>query len=106
MDFTIFNIISSPAGSFTISSSGTVLMPYSWSSSDERIRTNIKTIENALDKFYYYVELSTMIFRYEPDLKHIGLIVQKVELIIPEAVGIIEFDHVRCIKSLTATTVH
>ena len=39
-----------PASSFTISSTGTVIMPYSWNSSDERIKTNIKTIENALDK--------------------------------------------------------
>jgi hypothetical protein len=33
----------------TISSMGTIIMPYSWNSSDERIKTNVKTIEYALD---------------------------------------------------------
>ncbi len=39
-----------PASSLTISSTGQVIMPNGWTSSDERIKTNIKTIENALDK--------------------------------------------------------
>jgi hypothetical protein len=30
--------------------------------SDERIKTNIKTIENALNKLYYYVVFHIMIF--------------------------------------------
>ncbi len=29
--------------------------------SDERIKTNIKTVENALEKLYYYVGLNIMI---------------------------------------------
>ena len=39
-----------PASSLTISSTGSVIMPNGWTSSDERIKTNIKTIENALEK--------------------------------------------------------
>jgi hypothetical protein len=39
-----------PASSFTISSTGTIIMPYSSNTSDERIKTNVKTIEYALDK--------------------------------------------------------
>ncbi len=40
------------ASSFT-QSTGTVIMPYSWNSSDERIKANAKTIEYALDKYYH-----------------------------------------------------
>ena len=87
-----------PSGSFTISSTGTVIMPYSWNSSDERIKTNIKTIENALDKTLLLRGFEYNDFRYEPDKKHIGLIAQEVELVIPEAVGVNEFDNIKCIS--------
>ncbi len=33
-----------PAGSFTISSTGTIIMPYSWNSSDERIKQMLKLL--------------------------------------------------------------
>jgi hypothetical protein len=33
-------------------------------------------------------------FRYEPDIKYIGLIAQEVDLFIPEAVGVNEFDYI------------
>jgi hypothetical protein len=87
-----------PASSFTISSTGTIIMPYSWNSSDERIKTNVKTIEYALDKVLLLRGVEYNDFRYEPDKKHIGLIAQEVELIIPEAVGINEFDNIKCIS--------
>ena len=73
-------------------------MPYSWNSSDERIKTNIKTIENALDKTLLLRGVEYNDFRYEPDKKHIGLIAQEVELVIPEAVGVNEFDNIKCIS--------
>ena len=87
-----------PASSFTISSTGTIIMPYSWNSSDERIKTNVKTIEYALDKVLLLRGVEYNDFRFEPDKKHIGLIAQEVELIIPEAVGINEFDNIKCIS--------
>ena len=53
--------------------------------SDERIKTNIKTIENALDKTLLLrgVEFNLIL---EQEKKRIGLIAQEVELIIPEVV--------------------
>jgi len=87
-----------PASSFTISSTGTIIMPYSWNTSDERIKTNVKTIEYALDKVVLLRGVEYNDFRYEPDKKHIGLIAQEVELIIPEAVGVNEFDNIKCIS--------
>ena len=87
-----------PASSFTISSTGTIIMPYSWNSSDERIKTNVKTIEYALDKILLLRGVEYNDFRYEPDKKHLGLIAQELELIIPEAVGINEFDNIKCIS--------
>jgi hypothetical protein len=56
-----------PASSFTISSTGTVILPYSWNSSDERIKTNVKTIEYALDKILLLRGVEYNDFRYEPD---------------------------------------
>ena len=55
-------------------------------SSDERIKTNIKTIENALDKTLLLRGVEYNDFRIEPERKRIGLIAQEVELIIPEVV--------------------
>ncbi len=67
--------------------------------SDERIKTNVKTIEYALDKILLLRGVEYNNFRYEPDKKHIGLIAQEVELIIPEAaVGVNEFDNIKCIS--------
>ena len=54
--------------------------------SDERIKTNIKTIENALDKTLLLRGVNYYDFRIEPDRLKIGLIAQEVELIIPEVV--------------------
>ena len=53
--------------------------------SDERIKSNIKTIENALDKTLLLrgVEFNLNI---EPERKRIGLVAQETELIIPEVV--------------------
>ena len=44
-------------------------MPYSWNSSDERIKTNVKTIEYALDKILLLRGVEYNDFRYEPDKK-------------------------------------
>ncbi len=54
---------------------------------DERIKTNIKTIKNALDKTLLLRGVEYNDFRIEPDRKRIGLIAQEVEIIIPEVVG-------------------
>ena len=54
--------------------------------SDERIKTNIKTIENALDKTLLLRGVEYNDFRIEPERKRIGLIAQETELIIPEVV--------------------
>jgi hypothetical protein len=54
--------LNAPSSSVTIGPSGKVVMQYDYStSSDERVKTNIKTFENALEKLYYYVELNIMI---------------------------------------------
>ncbi len=55
-------------------------------SSDERIKTNITTIENALDKTLLLRGVEYNDTRIEPERKKIGLIAQEVELIIPEVV--------------------
>ena len=54
--------------------------------SDERIKTNIKTIENALDKTLLLRGVQYNDIRIEPEKNKIGLIAQEVELIIPEVV--------------------
>jgi hypothetical protein len=54
--------------------------------SDERIKTNIKTIENALDKTLLLRGVEYNDIRIEPERKRIGLIAQEVELIMPEVV--------------------
>ena len=54
--------------------------------SDERIKTNITTIENALDKTLLLRGVEYNDIRIEPEKKKIGLIAQEVELIIPEVV--------------------
>jgi hypothetical protein len=88
-----------PASSLTISSTGLVIMPYGWStSSDERIKTNIKTIENALDKTLLLRGVEYNNFKIDPDKKCLGLIAQEVELIIPEVVSENEMDNVKCIS--------
>ena len=56
------------------------------STSDEIIKTNIKTIENALDKTLLLRGDEYNDIRIEPEKKKIGLIAQEVELIIPEVV--------------------
>ena len=67
-------------------------------SSDERIKTNIKTIENALEKTLLLRGVEYNDFRIEPDKKRIGLIAQEVELIIPEVVGEGEMDKIKHIS--------
>ena len=67
-------------------------------SSDERIKTNIKSIENALDKTLLLRGVEYNDIRIEPDKKRIGLIAQEVELIIPEVVGIDEATTIKNIE--------
>ena len=76
-----------PALPLIIGSSGNVVMQYGFTgASDERIKTNIKTIENALDKTLLLRGVEYKDIRIEPERKRIGLIAQEVELIIPEVV--------------------
>ena len=64
-----------------------VTMQYGFTSvSDERVKTNIKTIDNALDKILLLRGVEYNDFRIEPEKKKIGLIAQEAELIIPEVV--------------------
>jgi hypothetical protein len=82
-----FAILYSAPLSLVIAASGYVTMQYGYgSASDERIKTNIKTIENALDKVILLRGVEYNDIRIEPERKKIGLIAQEVELIIPEVV--------------------
>jgi hypothetical protein len=79
-------LYNAPQSSLVILSTGYVQMAYGYGSgSDEGIKSNIKTVENALDKTLLLrgVEFNLNI---EPERKRIGLIAQEVELIIPEVV--------------------
>ncbi len=64
-----------------------VTMQYGYGgASDERIKKNMKTIENGLDKTLLLRGVEYNHFRIEPERKRIGLIAQEVDLIIPEVV--------------------
>ena len=77
-----------PQSSLNINASGYVQMMYGYGqSSDERLKTNIKTIENALDKTLLLRGVNYNDFRIEPDKLRMGLIAQEVELIVPEVVN-------------------
>ena len=81
------SVYSAPALSLLIASSGYVTMQYGYGgASDERIKTNIKTIENAFDKTLLLRGVEYNDIRIEPEKTKIGLIAQEVELIIPEVV--------------------
>ena len=76
-----------PGASLVIALNGYVTMQYGFGvTSDERIKTNIKTIENALDKTLLLRGVEYNDFRIEPERKRIGLIAQEVESIVPEVV--------------------
>ena len=82
-----------------IQASGYVQMQYGYgTSSDERIKTNIRTIENALDKTLLLRGVEYNDIRIEPERKKIGLIAQEVELIIPEVVRTNEEDGLKSIE--------
>jgi hypothetical protein len=87
-----------PASSFVLNGNGSIVMQYGYSTSDERVKTNIKTIENALEKTLLLRGVEYNDFRIEPDKKRIGLIAQEVELIVPEVVGENEMDKIKCIS--------
>ena len=89
----------SPSLSLLINSYGVVAMQYGYTGvSDERIKTNIKTIENALDKTLLLRGVEYNDFRIEPERKRIGLIAQEVELIVPEVVRTSEEDGLKSIE--------
>jgi hypothetical protein len=80
-------IYSAPALSILVVSSGYVTMQYGYGgASDERIKTNIKTIENSLDKTLLLRGVEYKDIRIESEITKIGMIAQEVELIIPEIV--------------------
>ena len=80
-------IFNAPQSALVIQSNGYVQMAYGYgTTSDERIKTNIKTIENALDKTLLLRGVEYNDIRIEPEKKKLGLIAQEVELIIPEVV--------------------
>jgi hypothetical protein len=68
----------SPALSILIEATGYVRMQYGFGqSSDERIKTNIKTIENAIYKTLLLKGVEYNDIRIEPEKKKIGLIEQE-----------------------------
>jgi len=80
-------LYNAPASSFVIQSSGYCLMQFGYgTSSDERLKTDIKTIEQALDKTLLLRGVEYKRFEIEPDITKLGLIAQEVELIVPEVV--------------------
>ncbi len=75
-------VYSEPYASIVIGTNGYVTMQYGFGgASDERIKTNIKTIENGLDKTLLLRGVEYNDFRIEPER-----IAQEVELIVPEVV--------------------
>jgi hypothetical protein len=92
-------LYSAPASSFVITKTGYCQMQYGYGqSSDERIKTNIKTIENALEKTLLLRGVEYNDFRIEPEKKRIGVIAQEDELIIHEVVGENEMNEIKCIS--------
>jgi methionine synthase II (cobalamin-independent) len=89
----------SPALSILVDAAGYVRMQYGYgSTSDERLKTNIQTIENALDKTLLLRGVEYNDFRIEPERKKIGLIAQEVELIVPEVVRTNKDDGLKSIE--------
>jgi hypothetical protein len=92
-------VYSAPYASIVIGTNGYVTMQYGFGgASDERIKTNIKTIEYALDKVLLLRGVEYNDFRIEPERKRIGLIAQEVELIVPEVVRTSEEDGMKSIE--------
>ena len=66
--------------------------------SDKRLKENIVTIENALEKLnrlngtYYYTNKLAEQFGYINKKRQVGLIAQEVEEVVPEAIAIAPFD--------------
>jgi hypothetical protein len=66
--------------------------------SDKRLKENIVTIENALEKLnrlngtYYYSNKLAEQFGYINKKRQVGLIAQEVEEVVPEAIAIAPFD--------------
>jgi hypothetical protein len=76
-----------PVSSMVVASSGFVSFAYGHTGvSDERIKINIRTIENALEKTLLLRGVNYNDIRIEPDKLRMGLIAQEVELVIPEVV--------------------
>ena len=92
-------IFNAPSLSIIVDSTGYVRMQYGYGqSSDERLKTNIKTIENALDKTLLLRGIEYNDIRIEPDRKQIGLIAQEVELIVPEVVRTSTDDGIKSLQ--------
>lgn len=66
--------------------------------SDERLKENLKPIENALDTvkswtgYHYNANVTAQSFGYDPNKKEIGLLAQEVQRTTPEAVEQAPFD--------------
>jgi hypothetical protein len=76
---------SAPASCLYINSGGYVTMAYSYGTSDQRIKSDIKTIDNALFKVLNLRGIEYTDIR--EGCRHIGLIAQEVEEVIPEIVN-------------------
>jgi len=86
---------SAPSSSFFIGSSGYCYMSYGYGTSDQSIKYNIKTIDNALFKVLNLrgVEYNDI----REGTRHIGLIAQEVEGVIPEAVSTNEMNNIKAV---------
>lgn len=97
----------------TITSSGTISMTGSFSgafsasgditaySSDERLKTNVKEIDNAIDKIksirgvtYDWNELAAT-FGFNSNIKQVGVIAQEVQKVLPEVIKAAPFDTIQ-----------
>jgi len=69
--------------------------------SDKRLKTNINNIESALEKvltlngvYYNWNEKANELAGYKTDEKHVGLIAQEVQEVLPEIIKLAPFDNV------------
>jgi hypothetical protein len=101
-DFDFFGGWRSSGAKFRVDSTGAVYaLSYNEGASDQRLKTNIKPITNALDKVtslttftYNWNELAVG-FGFDGKEDQVGLFAQELENVLPEAVKIAPFDIAR-----------
>ena len=89
-NFVVYNGKNSPIGTFTGSTGSLTVAGDVSASSDERLKSNISTIDNALAKV---LQLRGVTFTKD-DKRSIGVIAQEIEKVIPEVVSTAEYKSV------------